>query len=139
MQKFSPKSIRFYIEEFDKRLAELQSVAGIVAKTETSVKNSVDAFLKAAVKKKLEGGFLGHLDLDPETLYRLTEVNMTDVSKLVGVSETVLVNAYRIPSVDARKIVDYGLLRAARCHHKISLFVLPARNTVTSSVFSSVV
>ena len=107
MQKFSPKSIRFYIDEFDKRLAELQSVAGIVAKTETSVKNSVDAFLKAAVKKKLEGGFLGHLDLDPETLYRLTEVNMTDVSKLVGVSETVLVNAYRIPSVDARKIVDY--------------------------------
>ena len=44
MQKFSPKSIRFYIDEFDKRLAELQSVAGIVAKTETSVKNSVDAF-----------------------------------------------------------------------------------------------
>ena len=43
MQKFSPKSIRFYIDEFDKRLAELQSVAGIVAKTETSVKNSADA------------------------------------------------------------------------------------------------
>lgn len=43
MQKFSPKSIRFYIDEFDKRLAELRSVAGFVVKSESSVKNSADA------------------------------------------------------------------------------------------------
>lgn len=107
MQNFSLKNVRFYIEEFDRRLAELKSCASFAEKAESFVKNAVDSALNDLVKKKLDGAFLGRLDLDPETILKLTQRNATEVSKLVGASESVLVNAYSIPSSDAKKIVDY--------------------------------
>ena len=66
-----------------------------------------DAALNASIKKKLEGVFLGRLDLEPETLLNLTKRKAADVSNLVGVSESVLVNAFAVPAVDAKKIVEY--------------------------------
>lgn len=51
--------------------------------------------------------FLGRLDLEPETLLNLTKRKAADVSNLVGVSEGVLVNAFAVPAVDAKKIVEY--------------------------------
>jgi hypothetical protein len=107
MQNFSLKNIRICIDEFDRRLAELNSCASFAEKAESLVKNAVDSALDDLVQKKLDGAFLGRLDLDPETILKLTQKNATEVSKLIGASESVLVNAYSIPSSEAKKIVDY--------------------------------
>ncbi len=107
MQKFSLKNIRFFIGEFEKRLADLRSCSEFTSKAEAAVKECTDAVLNALIKKKLEGVFLGRLDLEPETLLNLTKRKATDVSNLVGVSESVLVNAFAVPATDAKKIVKY--------------------------------
>ena len=107
MQKFSLKNIRFLIGEFEKRLADLRSFSDFTSKAETAVKESADAVLNALIMEKLEGVFLGRLDLEPETLLNLTQRKATNVSDLVGVSESVLVNAFAVPAADAKKIVEY--------------------------------
>jgi hypothetical protein len=107
MQKFSLKNIRFLIGEFEKRLADLRSFSDFSTKAETAVKECADAVLNALIKEKLEGVFLGRLDLEPETLLNLTQRKATNVSDLVGVSESILVNAFAVPATDAKKIVEY--------------------------------
>ena len=107
MQKFSLKNIRFLIGEFEKRLADLRSFSDFTSKAEAAVKVCADAVLNALIKEKLEGVFLGRLDLEPETLLCLTERKVTNASHLMGVSESVLANAFAVPAADAKKIVEY--------------------------------
>ena len=107
MQKFSLKNIRFLIGEFEKRLADLRSFSDFTSKAEESVKECANAVLNALIKEKLEGVFLGRLDLEPETLLSLTERKVTNASHLMGVSESVLANAFAVPAADAKKIVEY--------------------------------
>ena len=107
MQKFSLKNIRFLIGEFEKRLADLRSFSDFTSKAEAAVKECADAVLNALIKEKLEGVFLGRLDLETETLLSLTERKVTNASHLMGVSESVLANAFAVPAADAKKIVEY--------------------------------
>lgn len=107
MPNFSLKNVQFFVSEFDHRLAKLRSFTNFADEAESSVTNTVDSILNALIKEKLDGAYLGRLGLEPETLFKLAQKNATKLSNIVGVSETVLVNAYSIPPEEAKKIVDY--------------------------------